>query len=76
MYLFDIVSLFTNIPLDETISICAITLYYTDITPPENSEDAFPKLLFAASLAKGVEFGFGVTMSKQIRHGNGFTIRP
>lgn len=31
---FDVVSLFTNIPLDETIKICADTLYHTDINLP------------------------------------------
>ena len=30
---FDIVNLFTNIPLDETVSIYANTLFHTDIIP-------------------------------------------
>ena len=61
---FDVVSLFTNIPLDETITICANTLCHTDITPPEIPEGAFCELMLAAT--KGVEFSFGDTMFKQI----------
>ena len=72
---FDIVSLFTNIPLDETISICANTLYHTDITPPEISEGAFCELMIAAT--KGVEFSFGDTVFKQIdRVAMGSPLRP
>ena len=66
MRLFDIVSLFTNIPLDETISICAITLYCTDITPPEISEDVFRELVLSASIAKGVEFSLLTLCSSRL----------
>ena len=61
---FDMVSLFTNIPLDEIIIICVNTLYHTDITPTEISEDAFCELMLAAT--KVVGFSFGETMLKQI----------
>ena len=39
---FDIVSLFTNIPLDETISICAVFLY----RGPSTSVLSFPEDVF------------------------------
>nr|WBB44924.1 reverse transcriptase [Chrysogorgia stellata] len=61
---FDVVSLFTNIPLEETIKICIDTLYHSDIKPPNVSEDAFHELMFIAT--KGVEFSFGEAVYKQI----------
>ena len=44
---FDVVSLFTNVPLEETIDICADALYRRDDNkdPVAISEDSFRKLL-------------------------------
>jgi len=36
---FDIASLFTNVPLAETIQICADALYYTNGPPTLSSQD-------------------------------------
>ena len=38
---FDISSLFTNIPLGETIQICADSLYESNLTPPIMGKDVF-----------------------------------
>ena len=62
---FDIVNLFTNIPLDETIQICIDTLYHSHMKPPPLSKDAFYKLVIVAT--KAVKFSFGKTMFKQVR---------
>ena len=64
MCFFDIVSLLTNIPLDETIQICIDTLYYLNMKPPPLSKDAFYELMIRATI--GVEFSFGNTMFKQV----------
>ena len=40
--LFGVVSLFTNVPLIETIDICCDALYHTfDVFPPTSSEQSF-----------------------------------
>ena len=47
---FDISSLFTNVPLAETIHICADTLYEDDrIVPPTFLKDIFVQLMTAAT---------------------------
>ena len=47
---FDISSLFTNVPLAETIQICADTLYEDDIIfPPTFPKDLFVQLTTAAT---------------------------
>ncbi|XP_065193140.1 uncharacterized protein LOC135824335 [Sycon ciliatum] len=62
---FDVVSLFTNVPLSETINICAETLYHNkeikDV--PWLSEAAFRRLMLMVT--SGVEFSFDDIMYKQ-----------
>ena len=53
---FDIKSLFTNVPLEETIQICAKELYHTDILPPPLSEKS--SLTLIRKVTTGVEFSF------------------
>ncbi|XP_046843851.1 uncharacterized protein LOC124437935 [Xenia sp. Carnegie-2017] len=61
---FDVTSLFTNVPLEETIEICAQNLFHSDMTLPDMSENAFRELMMAAT--KGVEFSFDDNMYKHI----------
>ena len=62
---FDVVSLFTNVPLDETVDICADALYRNeDIEPPPLTEKSFRELLL--NLTSGVEFSFNNVMYRQI----------
>ena len=62
---FDVVSLFTNVPLEETVDICADALYRNEkIEPPSLTEKSFRELLFA--LTSGVEFSFNDIMYRQI----------
>ena len=61
---FDISSLFTNIPLEETIEICADSLYKSNLTPPIMDKDVFIKLMDNATTS--VEFSFNYKMYKQI----------
>ena len=61
---YDVVSLFTNVPLDHTIEICRQTLYHhNDICPPTLHEDEFVELL--RKVTSGVEFSFNNTMYRQ-----------
>ena len=62
---FDIVSLFTNIPLDETVSICADFLYHgpSTIALPF-PEEVFIELMGIAT--KSVSFSFNDIMYRQI----------
>ena len=53
---FDISSLFTNVPLDETIEICADALYRGHPDCPRIPEDTFRELMLIAK--RGVEFSF------------------
>ena len=60
---FDICILFTNIPLDETVQICAETLYSVKFIPPD-----FPKAVFIELMqmtTSGVEFSFNSIMYRQ-----------
>ena len=60
---FDVSSLFTNVPLDETIKICSEALY-----DQSNSRPVIPKYVFVElmkSAASSVEFSFNTTMYKQ-----------
>ena len=59
---FDINSLFTNVPLDETVRICTTQLYHSDIEAPKLPEKSFFKLI--EKVTKGVEFSVGA-MDKQ-----------
>ena len=62
---FDVVSLFTNVPLDDVIDICAKALYHCDdIDPVPLSESSFRKLL--KIVTSGVEFSFNNIMYRQI----------
>ena len=62
---FDVTSLFTNIPLAETIRICLDTLYRDpDINKPSVPENLLEKLLRKATTE--VEFSFDGVMYKQI----------
>ena len=63
MCTFDIQSLFTNVPLDETIKICAEQLYHSEIEVPTLSGKSFVKLM--EKVTKGVEFSFDGVMFKQ-----------
>ena len=60
---FDVVSLFTNVPIDETLQICLDTLYRSDIKPPSISESVLKKLLLKAT--RGVEFSFNDKIYRQ-----------
>ena len=57
-------SLFTNIPLGETIQICADSLYDSNLTPPIMDKDVFIELMNIATTS--VEFSFNNKMYKQI----------
>ena len=58
---FDISSLFTNVPLAETIQICADTLYEDDrIAPPTLPKDIFVQLMTAVTSC--VEFSYNNIM--------------
>ena len=64
---FNIVSLFTNVPLEETIQICAEALYQNGVLEPvicSLSERSFCKLLRMVTL--GAEFSFNDIMYKQV----------
>ena len=60
---FDISSLFTNVPLDETIDICADALYRRHLDYPPFPEDTFRELMLIAT--RGVEFSFNSQMYNQ-----------
>ena len=53
---FDFSSLFTNVPLAETIQICADTFYDGDLSPPQFSKEIFIKLMNIATTF--AEFSF------------------
>ena len=61
---FDVVSLFTNVPIDEAIQICLDTLYRSDIKQPKISEELLKKLLYKATC--DVEFSFNDSMFRQV----------
>ena len=53
---FDINSLFTNVPRDETIDICTEALYNSHLTAPSFSKYTFCQLMYSAT--KPMEFSF------------------
>ena len=61
---FDISSLFTNVPLDDTIEICADALYRDHLDCPPIREDTFRELMLIAT--RGVEFSFNNQMYMQL----------
>ena len=60
---FDIKSLFTNVPLEETIRICVNELYHSDLVPPTLTDRSFIKLI--KKVTTGVEFSFDDIMYRQ-----------
>ena len=64
---FDIVSLFINVPLEETIQICMDTLHHSDLNAPQISEDEFLDLMLLAT--KSVGFSYGDMVYKEIDDG-------
>ena len=61
---YDLCSLFTNVPLAETIEICADALYNGELTPPPFLRAVFVKLMQTAT--SSVEFSFNNIMHQQI----------
>ena len=64
---FDVVSLFTNVPLEETINICADAIYRNEDVDPilmTLDENSFRKMLRLVTL--GVEFSFDNVMYRQV----------
>ena len=61
---FDISSLFTKVPLDEAIGICANALYLGHHDCPSFIKDTFKELMLIAR--RGVEFSFNNQMYKQL----------
>ena len=59
LFSFDICSLFTSVPLAETIQICADSLYGGELIRPDYSKEIFLELMNTAT--KSVEFSFTVT---------------
>ena len=57
---FDISSLFTNVPLNETIKICADALYRSELNSPPFPEKVFIELMETAT--RSVEFSFNNEM--------------
>ena len=60
---FDISSLFTNVPLNETIKICANALYRSELNSPPFPEEVFIELMETAT--RTVEFSFNNEMYQQ-----------
>ena len=60
---FDVSSLFTNVPLDETINISPEALYDESDSQPVVPKDVFVELMTSATCS--VEFSFNNTMYKQ-----------
>ena len=60
---YDISSLFTKVPLAETIQICADTLYYGQLPPPQFFKKIFIELINVAT--KSVKFSFNNVMYRQ-----------
>ena len=60
---FDIKSLFTKVPLEETVRIAANELYHSDLPPPCLKESSFIKLMH--KVTAGIEFSFNEVMYRQ-----------
>ena len=60
---YDVKSLFTNVPLLETLNICVEQLYTTDIEPPTIPKETCMELLKMATT--NVQFSFNSTMFMQ-----------
>ena len=57
-------SLFSDVPLADTIQICADSLYGGKLIPPDYPKQIFVELMNTAT--KSVEFNFNNSMCKQI----------
>ena len=57
---FDISSLFINVPMAETIQICADTLYDGDLSPSQFFQEIFMELMNIATIS--AEFSFNNVM--------------
>ena len=64
MVSFDIKSLFTNVPLDEVLSICLDQLYNSELLPPPFCRAVCKDMLCIAT--KNVQFSFNNFMYRQI----------
>ena len=62
---FDVCSLFTNVPLAETIKICTETLYNNHLPTPIIPNHVFIELMKTATTS--VEFSFNNIMYRQIQ---------
>ena len=60
---FDVVSLFTNVPLSDTVDICADALFRNSLPTPTLSEASFRRLMLMVT--SGVEFSFDNVMYRQ-----------
>ena len=60
---FDVSSLFTNVPLEETIKICSEALFNESDSQPIISKDVFVELIKSAALS--VKFSFNNAIYKQ-----------
>ena len=60
---YNVSSLFTNVPLDETVQICADTFYNSQLPPPQFSKKFFIESMNVVT--KSVEFSFNSAMYKQ-----------
>ena len=56
-------SLFTNVPLNETIKICADALYQGELNSPPFPEEVFIELMETAT--RSIEFSFNNEMYQQ-----------
>ena len=61
---YDVCSLFTNVPLAETIETCADALYDGELTPPPFPRAVFVELMQTAT--SSVEFSFNNIMHRQV----------
>ena len=61
---FDISNLFTSVPLDGTIGVCADALHRGHLDCPPFPKDTFKELMLIAT--RGVEFSFTSQMYKQL----------
>ena len=61
---YDVCSLFSNVPLAETIEICADALYNGELTPPPFPRAIFVELMQTAT--SSAEFSFNNIMHRQI----------
>ena len=72
---FDVVSLFTNVPLKETIDICIQSLYHDDeISAPKIPQD-LQEAAFQSHIRRAVQFQWQYVRTEG-RSSHGFTLGP